>query len=103
MHPFREIMIVLPIPVPFQIFVKRDGGPTLLQLFAYPQSPSGRVLPSLFLIEAADPAGPRVVSAVAAEDVVDLIDELQCQILEFLVPSLLIKAEKVADRKRVRP
>jgi len=48
------------------------------------------MLPALFLIEAADPAGPRVVFAVAAEYVVDLINELQCQILEFLVPGLLI-------------
>jgi hypothetical protein len=96
-------MIVLPIPVPFQTFVKRNGGSTFLQLFAYPQSPSGRVLPSLFLIEAADPAGPRVVCSVAAEDVVDLVHELQCQIFEFVVPGLLIKAEKIADRKCVRP
>jgi hypothetical protein len=40
---------------------------------------------------------------VAAEDVVDLINELQCQILEFLGPGLLIKAEKVADCKCVGP
>jgi hypothetical protein len=61
------------------------------------------MLPSLLLIEAADPAGPRVVSSVAAEDSVDLIHELQCQILVFLLAGLLIKAEKVADCKCVRP
>jgi hypothetical protein len=96
-------MIVLAVPVPFEIFVKRLTGSTFLQLLAYPQAPSGRMFLSLFLIEAADPAGPRVVSAVAAECVVDLVNELQCQILEFLAPGRLIEAEKVADRICVRP
>jgi hypothetical protein len=57
----------------------------------------------LFFIKAADPAGPRIVFAVSAECVVNLINKLQSQTLEFFAPGLLMKAEKVADRKCVRP
>jgi hypothetical protein len=63
----------------------------------------GGVLAALLFIETADPAGPWVIFAVAAECVVNLINELQCQILEFLAPDLLIKAEKVADREGIGP
>jgi len=40
---------------------------------------------------------------VVAVSLENIIDELQCQILEFLAPGLLIKAEKVADRESISP
>jgi hypothetical protein len=57
----------------------------------------------VLLIKATDPTGSGVVVPVTSQHAVYLIDEPQCQILEFLAPCLLIKAEKVADRESVGP
>src|SRR4030042_4984164 len=103
MHPFRQVMIILPILVPLQAFVKGITKSPFVQFLTDPQSSLDGVLPSLLFIEAAYPASPWVVFAVAAECLVNLIHEPQCQMLEFLAPGLLIKAEKVADRESIGP
>jgi hypothetical protein len=54
-------------------------------------------------IEATDPTGPVIVVPVPPKHAVHLIDKLQCQILEFLAPSLLMEAEKVTDCESVGP
>jgi hypothetical protein len=58
--------------------------------------------PALF-IKTANPAGSGVVGPVPSEHAVHLIDELQHQTLEIVSSGLLIKPEKVADRKSVGP
>jgi hypothetical protein len=58
---------------------------------------------SVPLIKAADPTGSGVVMTVPSEHAMHLIDELQCQLLEFFAPGLLIETEKVADRESVGP
>jgi hypothetical protein len=103
MHPLRQIMIVLAVPIPFQSFAKRIAGPPFLQLLAYPQPSFGGMKPAVFLIEAADPTGSVVVVAMPSEHAVHLIDELQGQVFEFLAFRLLIKAKKVTDRESVSP
>jgi hypothetical protein len=61
------------------------------------------VLSTLLFIEAADPAGPRVVFAVSAECVVNLINELEHQIQVCFFACLMIKPKKVTDREGICP
>jgi hypothetical protein len=103
MHPLRQIMVVLPISIPFRSFVKRIGGAPLLQLLANPQSPFGGMKPAVLLLEAADPTGSVVVVPMPSKHAMHLIDELQCQILEFLAPGLLIEAKKVTNCESISP
>ena len=74
-HPLGQVMEVLTVPVPFRPLV---GGLTRLpfvQLLADPQPTGGRVPLPLLFAQAAEPAGPRVIGAVPAEDVMHLVDE----------------------------
>ena len=96
-------MVVLPVPIPFQTFVEGLAGPPFLQLLAYPQPAYRGMQTALLLIKAADPPGSGIVVPVPSERPVHLIDELQSQILEFVVPRLLVKAQKVTDREGVGP
>ncbi len=56
-YPFRQVMVILSVTVPFQTFIKVIGKATLVHLLIYPQAALRRVHLSLLLIEAADPAG----------------------------------------------
>ena len=74
MHPFRQIMEVLTIPIPLQTLVERFGLFALLELFADPSAhPLSDELSFLF-VEATDPAAARIVVTVSAKHLMDLIN-----------------------------
>ncbi len=95
-HPAGQVVEVLAVAVPFEALVERLAFAALGQLLADAQAAAGRVLFALRVREAAQPAGARVVGAVAAEHVVHPVDQPQRQ-----VP--LSEREEVADGERVRP
>jgi hypothetical protein len=103
MHPLRQVVIVLPIAIPFQLFIVGFIGPALVHSLADSQPAARGVCFSLFLTETADPAYPWVVFAVPSEDVVNLIDETQGELFITLVARLLVKGEEIADGERVCP
>jgi hypothetical protein len=84
-HPFGQVVVVLAIPLPLHPFVEGLSRPALVQFLADPQPADRRVPPSLLLVEAADPAGARVVVAVPAEDGVYLVDQAQGEVPEFFI------------------
>ncbi len=102
-HPFREVMIVLSIPIPFQSFVQGIGRPPFVHLFPDPQAPLRGVHCALLLIQAADPAGSGVVFTVPAEYGMNLIDEVHCEMRIFLLACVTRKSQEVAHGKRVSP
>ncbi len=75
MHPFGQVMVVLPVPLPFQPVIKEIVGPAFIQFLTDPEPACGWVPSALRLTEAAYPARTWIIGAVPAKDVVDLIDE----------------------------
>ena len=70
MHPFGQIVVILPVSVPFQILVKRLVRSAFIQRLADTQAPAGGMLFSFFSTQTADPAGPGVILPVPAVAVV---------------------------------
>jgi hypothetical protein len=58
---------------------------------------------ALLLIEAANPAGSWIVITVLTKDVMNLIDESQCETSVFFITRLAIKIQKVANGKSIGP
>jgi hypothetical protein len=75
MHPFGQIMEVLPVPIPFQIFVIRIVRLSFIQFFSYPQTPLGRVQPPFLFRQPADPSGSRIICTISAQYLMNLRDE----------------------------
>jgi hypothetical protein len=96
-------MIVLPIPIPLQTFNKGITNSPFLDFLTDPQSAPGGVFSTLLFIEATDPTGPRVVSAVSAECVMNLINELERQIQVCFLACVMIKPKKIAHPEGIRP
>ncbi len=96
-------MIVLSIPVPFQLFIIGITGPALVHALADPQPAFCRVQSAFLFTETADPAGPWVIVTVSSEYEMDLIDEVQRELLVLFITCLTIKPQEVADGKSVCP
>lgn len=103
MHPLRQVMVVLPVPPPFQPFVERLIGPSFGKRFSDPEGAPGRVRLALLIGKTADPPGPRVVVAVPAEGMVYLVDEAEGKGAVGRIAGPAEEFEVVADRISVRP
>jgi len=103
MHPFCQVVVVLPIPVPFEPLIERFARHAFVQFFPNPEAPNGRMQFALLLMQAADPAFPRVVFTVPAEDMVHLVDKAQCKVPVCCIICPVIQFKVVAYRKRIRP
>jgi hypothetical protein len=94
---------VLAVPVPLQLVVERLVVAPLGQRLPDPQSPAGGVRFPLVLAEAAQPPSPGVVEAVAAQHVVNLIDEPQRELRVAVHAGGSRQSQEVADREGVGP
>lgn len=64
---------------------------------------TSRIHFALLLVEAADPAGSRVVLTMAAEYVMNLIDQQQRESLVFIITRSALELQEVAHGKGVGP
>jgi hypothetical protein len=80
MHPLRQVVVVLPVLVPFQALIWRLVGLALVQSLPDPKAPGCRMPLSFQIVEAADPALSRVIIAVPTKGVVHLVNEAQAEI-----------------------
>jgi hypothetical protein len=103
MHPFRQVMVILPVLVPLQGIIRRFAGLAFVQLFSYTQAAFCRVKLSLLFVKTAYPTGSWVIRPMPAKAVMDLVNKLQCKITESFVFGQAEKRDKVAHRKRIRP
>jgi hypothetical protein len=103
MHPLRQVMVVLPVTVPFPLLVIWLGNLSLGEGFSNPQ-PSSCWMQLTFLPgKAADPPGPGVIATVPAKGMMHLIYKPQGQFPVAGVVSLPEKFEIVANSERIRP
>jgi hypothetical protein len=103
MHPLCQIVIILPVLVPFPLLVKRFVYPAFGESFSNPQTSQSRMnLPSPGR-ESTDPAGTVLVVAVPAQRMMDLINETQGKFPVYFVMSLPEKSDVVAHGKCVGP
>ena len=102
-HPLRQVVIVLPIPLPLQPSIVWLLGSPLGKRLAYAKTPGGRPLPPLLLAQAAYPARPFIVRAEPPQGEVHLFDEPQSQFKVRFVLAVAVPAKIVAYRVRVGP
>jgi len=103
MHPFGQVMVILPILIPFQTLIRRLIWLALIQLLSNAKTTYCWMLFTLLRIEATDPALSWVVTSVFAEEVMYLINELQGKIQMGFVIGLAVEFKIVADCERIRP
>ncbi len=65
-HPLRQIMVVLPVPLPFQPGIVRLVGGPLFERLADAKTASRRMLLSLLVAKPAYPSRPLALRAEAA-------------------------------------
>ena len=103
MHPLGQVVVVLPVLIPFQALVGRFVRPPFVQPLADPQAAPRRVQLALGFVQSADPAAAGIIGTVAAKDVMHLVDELQGEITPHPVIGLSEQFQQVAERKGIRP
>jgi hypothetical protein len=103
MHPLREVVEILAIPIPFLSVVRMLPGGAFVQSFADTQSAGRWMQAPLHFIEPADPARKRVVVCVPAKGLVNLLDQLQRKIEKRRVPGYFEQRKEIPDCKGVRP
>ena len=96
-------MVILTVAFPLEGLVKRLCRASLAQFLADSQASPGGVSPAFLFTETADPAGSRVIRAMAAQRVMNLIDEPQGKLAEFIITCQALEFQKVADRVGVCP
>ena len=89
-------MEVLAVALPFELLRERLAQCALGQRLANPQAAGSRMCLALGLGQAADPAAPRIIVAMAAQDVVHAVDERECEVAA-------VEREQVSDRERIGP
>ena len=72
MNPFCQIVIILAVPLPFEMFVEGFVWFSLAELLANPQAANGRVSFASNSFQATDPTLARVVAAMLAGKTGDL-------------------------------
>jgi hypothetical protein len=102
-HPFRQVMEVLTILMPFQLRIRRLIRSALIQRFADTKATTRGMPLALFLGQPADPTLPWVVISMATQDMMHLIDKFSCEPQITVLASLPSEAEEVTDRERVGP
>src|SRR5512139_1912680 len=75
MHPLRQIVKILAVPVPLRTLVKGLIRSPFVLLFADPQSPERGMFPALLLIKAADPTLACVIPAMLPQRRMHLVNE----------------------------
>jgi len=103
MHPFRQIVEILTVPIPLKTFVNCFVNATLPVEFTDPEAAqSGMTAPTL-LIESTDPASAHIVITISPKNLLNLFYELYCVASISPLGRLLEQFEKVADREGVSP
>ncbi len=102
-HPLRQVVIVLSVPVPFQTLINVFIRSPFCQILAYPQSTARGMKLSLFVIKPAEPTGSAIVGTVFPERAVHLIHKLQRHLLESLFAGFPVKSQKIANCESVSP
>src|SRR5512139_2314465 len=74
MHPFCQVVVVLPVLVPFKPLIERFPRHPFLLLLPDPETPDCRMQFTLLFTKTADPALPLVITSVPAEEMVNLVD-----------------------------
>ncbi|MDH3739988.1 MAG: hypothetical protein OER56_00185 [Hyphomicrobiales bacterium] len=88
MYPFCQVVIILAVALPFEMFVKRFVWFSFAQLLAYPQAANGWVSFARNSFQATDPALARVVAAMLAKGLMHLVDKVCGQPEIFLFTCL---------------
>jgi len=102
-HPFGEVVIILPVTIPFKLLIKGIIGAPVVHFLANPQSPHSGVQFPFLLIEAADPALSPVVVTVPSKNVMDPIDKQECKFFVLFIIRLPIQPQEIANRKSIGP
>jgi hypothetical protein len=103
MHPFGQIVEVLPVALPFELIVEGLVDAALRELFANTKAARRGVLLPCRFFEPAQPSGARIVGAMLAQGVVHLIDESKSKVSVTVLPGASRKPEDVANREGVGP
>jgi hypothetical protein len=103
MHPLGEIVEILTVPVPLQLCVDDFIGTAFSESLADPETAQRGVGASYLVIESADPAFTNILTAIAPQHPMSLIDQLCCAESILLVVSPLEQLKEVADREGVSP
>ena len=106
-RPAREVVEVLAVAVPLEALVLRLGEWLVERAFAQrladAKAARGRAKCAGGVVESADPAGARVAWAVAAEDFVDEVGELDGVVEVLLHGGRAVKREERGERVGVGP
>jgi hypothetical protein len=102
-HPARQVVEVLAVPLPLEPFVDGLPGSALRERLADAESSRGRVPLALGLREAADPSAAAIVRSKTPERVVHPADQLERELQGIAVSRTPIEREVVADRVRIGP
>ncbi|MEE8156369.1 MAG: hypothetical protein V3T53_15550 [Phycisphaerales bacterium] len=102
-NPFRQIMKVLAVTVPFEAFIDHVIRRSFGERLADPQAADRWVLPSRVLVEAADPAFADIVASMPAQHEVHLINELACKFTVARLVESAREGEQVTDGERIGP
>src|SRR2546423_1177878 len=102
-HPFGQIMEILPIPVPLDALVERSCCSALIERLADAQASLSRMRFSFRFGEPTDPAPGRAARAMATEDAMHAIDESQRELEIAVFAGRAREAEKVGDGERIGP
>ena len=103
MHPLCQVMEILPVAVPFEFLVPCIPRRPLGQRFSDPETAGCRMLFGLFRREPANPAGMEITAPVAAQGVVNLINEADGEVPVHGVVVLPEKTKIITDRKCIGP
>jgi hypothetical protein len=103
MHPFRQIMKILTVAIPFQSVIDWFINLAFLERLADPQTASGRMTFSGFIVQAADPALTNIIAAITPEHLMHLIDQIGCTTAIEFIACPFEQLKKIANRKGVSP
>jgi hypothetical protein len=103
MHPLCEVVKVLAVLLPFQLFIKRFARLSFAHSLADPEAAGRGVPPALSLVEPADPAFARIVFTVLSKNVMHLVDKPQCQFFVFVLARSAPELQEVAHGECVGP
>lgn len=96
-------MKVLAVSIPFQTIIERFLRRTFTERLSDSQSSRSRMLLPFLLTQTADPAAPGIVRPMPAEDVMHLINELQCELAIIRISGSTTELQEIANCKRIRP
>jgi hypothetical protein len=96
-------MVILPVPVPFQAFVRRLATSAFVQLLADPEPSPCRMNLPFIRVESADPTHPRAVLTMSTKCMMHLVYESQRKSTEIFITGPAEKFEKVAYSERIGP